>query len=774
VIQVYHYKNGWGSPLDSKYVDLGTEKITIKNYDQFSPFAVLALPSVALSFDGNGGEGTMTAMTAVQGSIIEAPKCEYTYAGKVFVGWNTEKNPTETNPGTAYDVGDPITMDGNITLNAQWENSVTISFYPGEGGEGEMTPQIEPIGTEITLKKNEFTRENHEFVGWVDQDGKGYADQGTLATAKNLTLTAQWERKQYTISYNGNGGGGKMEDRTVSKNGSVTLDACTFTVPAGKMFGGWNTEADPTTENPGTYYEDKATFKPKDDMTLYAVWRDKILVSFYPNGSGGATDSYKEQYVPKDTPTALEKNTYTAPSGQVFAGWDTAYDGTGEHYSDGEKVKISAPLSLYAQWSTPIKLSYDPNGGSLKTSAGEFTTARTWTIPKDTEITLYTSDELKLTRSGYEFKGWALSSSAKEPRHYEEDSTRDWTKENEPIIVKEGFGRDTTIYAVWEQKEFLGVLTIKGGISGSSDIGYMGEELKAEISGDKHFEVDHYQWYRDGVAIDGATEQTYRPTSLQDDFESIFTCDVYLKNAEGNPYHSRNSKYIYADTSEKNIVNNGQTEIDYVEGLYDGMYVVTPSGKKEKITLTTSGYPVTESGTYRFYVDATSTTPVATVDVVNWWTIGYNVSSGSSSDGGGTVTMKRGSTTMTSSTTIKDNTTGEVLLKPYSGLSGYSNVWAVRDGAGINDITLTVRPSSGSYGHVSRNGSGYSSSNAERIISIGTIKEPEMYDIIFNKSSSSPRTGDMSNLGLWSALCLVSFVGVTTILTSARKRKNRG
>ena len=155
------------------------------------------------------------------------------------------------------------------------------------------------------------------------------------------------------------------------------------------------------------------------------------------------------------------------------------------------------------------------------------------------------------------------------------------------------------------------------------------------------------------------------------------------------------------------------------------------------------------------------------IEVYNWWTIGYNMSTGTGDSGGnGTVTFKRGSTTLTSSSKITVD--GELVLQSYS-YGGYTNVWLVRADAGISDITLTVKPSSGSYGHVSLNGGGYDSFSSERTVNV--TARPAMYDIIFNKSSTSPRTADMSHLGLWSALCLTSFVGAATILGSARKRK---
>ena len=97
-------------------------------------------------------------------------------------------------------------------------------------------------------------------------------------------------------------------------------------------------------------------------------------------------------------------------------------------------------------------------------------------------------------------------------------------------------------------------------------------------------------------------------------------------------------------------------------------------------------------------------------------------------------------------------------------------MWLVREGA--NDvITMTIRPSSGSYGHWNINGGSYANVSSESTITVTPLNGPEHYNIIFNRSSPSPRTADESHLGLWSALCLISLTGAATILGKTFKRK---
>ena len=125
-------------------------------------------------------------------------------------------------------------------------------------------------------------------------------------------------------------------------------------------------------------------------------------------------------------------------------------------------------------------------------------------------------------------------------------------------------------------------------------------------------------------------------------------------------------------------------------------------------------------------------------------------------EGGGV--KNQGTTTLTSSTKTSDI---QHLV---------NTVWLVRDGS-ATDINITMKPASSTYVHWAVNGGKYSSSSAEVSRRLGTINQPMLFEIVFNKSSSSPKTGDMSQLGLWSALCFSSLVGAAGMIGGARKRR---
>ena len=371
----------------------------------------------------------------------------------------------------------------------------------------------------------------------------------------------------------------------------VELIECPFEAREGKIFAEWNTVEKPTPANPGISYHpgdkigtelDEITKEPKD-ITLYAIWKDYVTVYFYP-----ADGSYATQNVPENTDTKLK--TYSdlgfkekTPEGQTFAYW---VDAVGTKYFDGQEVNLAENLTLQAVYGNSIDLVYNANGGTITYNEKTGSSLRA-TIAKDMEYQLYTEEYLQLKRSGYDFLGWALGAGADEPKKDEKDDWRRWkdsekTISNEPIIVKEGFPGDTTIYAVWEQLDFEGIVTIMGSVTDLKEKGLVGETLTADVNGDKEFFDYKYQWLRDGVEIknpldpedpDYGRQQTY--TVTPEDFEHRITCRVTAEDAKGEKTKlSINYKEIELDAYEKtiDIVDNlPEDEDDYLYGLTNGM-----------------------------------------------------------------------------------------------------------------------------------------------------------------------------------------------------------
>ena len=74
------------------------------------------------------------------------------------------------------------------------------------------------------------------------------------------------------------------------------------------------------------------------------------FVTFHGNYS--ESDPTLKQEVRYNTETELMTNSFTAPTGQELAGWNTEPDGSGTAYADGAEVALTEDLELYARWKT--------------------------------------------------------------------------------------------------------------------------------------------------------------------------------------------------------------------------------------------------------------------------------------------------------------------------------------------------------------------------------------------------------------------------------------
>ena len=162
-------------------------------------------------------------------------------------------------------------------------------------------------------------------------------------------------------------------------------------------------------------------------------------VAFNSNGGTGTMDN---QWIAEDDSAPLSNNNYTGPSStSYFAGWNTAADGTGTAYTDGQSVtNLTTPgntITLYAQWKdcNPGYICYNDNGASSATKMGDQNVGTS-----ATSATLWASN---FQRTGYGFLGW----STKANPTIGNDTIYGPMETLEGINVSQG---GLILYAVWQ------------------------------------------------------------------------------------------------------------------------------------------------------------------------------------------------------------------------------------------------------------------------------------------------------------------------------------
>ncbi|WP_312647961.1 vWA domain-containing protein, partial [Aminipila sp.] len=133
-----------------------------------------------------------------------------------FAGWV----PVDEHAGYTIDNIGSVTqpMSFKATFTAHEKDKFTIIYNAG-AGTGTMKPDTAYVGSELTVKGNEFTAPiNCIFDGWKDASGRNVASGSTLT--ENTVLTAQWRTLEdvpgvkaegYEGIYNGTAHGIKVD-----------------------------------------------------------------------------------------------------------------------------------------------------------------------------------------------------------------------------------------------------------------------------------------------------------------------------------------------------------------------------------------------------------------------------------------------------------------------------------------------------------------------------------------------------------------------------------
>jgi len=72
--------------------------------------------------------------------------------------------------------------------------------------------------------------------------------------------------------------------------------------------------------------------------------------TYNANGGSGTITDAKSPYGEDQRATVKASTGLTAPSNKVFDEWNTASDGSGTSYKPGQKITMTANVTLYAQW----------------------------------------------------------------------------------------------------------------------------------------------------------------------------------------------------------------------------------------------------------------------------------------------------------------------------------------------------------------------------------------------------------------------------------------
>lgn len=391
---------------------------------------------------------------------------------KAFMTYTTETT------NTAYKVA--VTNAG-VYIDCSWANYPWKTTIAATGYDSRTAS----VGTTYWTKGNHGVLTADKTYSW-ERKTSAYTVTIKVTTKKNVSGGGSGSKSvtftvpalaKYTVSYNANGGSDAPGSQTKYYGKTLTLSS-TKPTRSGYTFVGWGTSTTDTAKNydPGDSYTTNAS------DTLYAIWKKTITLSYSANNGSGAPSSQSATvYNATTSKTFTISSTKPTRTGYTFLGWSKSSTATSASYSAGGSITLSATDTLYAVWKINTwSVKYNENGGTNAPASQ--------TKTYGTDLKLTTS---KPSRTGYNFKGWATSSTG--------------SVAYQPGGVYKTNGA-ITLYAVWERAIF----TVSYNANGGSDAPVSQEKIHGtDLTLTSAVPTRKYHAFKGWATSASATSPTY-------------------------------------------------------------------------------------------------------------------------------------------------------------------------------------------------------------------------------------------------------------------------
>lgn len=263
-------------------------------------YAVWEINKYTVAFNLNGGTSAKPANQTVNWGSKAAAPTNPTRTGYTFAGWSPSINTI---------------IKDNTTFVAQWNiNKYTVTFNMNGGAMSSALTQTVNYNSS-PANPSGMNRTGYTFAGW--KVGSTWVTPNTYKVTGNVTMTAQWNIKQYTATFNTDGGTA-IASRTV--NHGSTVGSVPNPTKTGHTFTGWSPALNTVMTG---------------NRTFTAQWRvNQYTLTFDRNGGSGGTSSVTRNY-------GASPGTITPPTrpGYRFTGW-----------SPGVPSTVTKSQTLKAQW----------------------------------------------------------------------------------------------------------------------------------------------------------------------------------------------------------------------------------------------------------------------------------------------------------------------------------------------------------------------------------------------------------------------------------------
>ena len=387
--------NGWYTKYDSqtkKYSGKITQ-ISKGSYGDKKLYASWSPIEYKISFNKNGASNVLTkSMSCKYNTTYKLTKNAYTRKGYIFAGWATSANGAVKYKNRASVKNLTSTNGATVVLYAKWTKNTYKITYNLNGGKNNAKNPATYTVTSTTFSLQNPTRSGYQFKGWYKDSGyKQAIKEIKKGSTGNITVYAKWAVNTYKISFQANGGTGKMNTVSVAYGRKVTLPANTFKRP-GYTFQGWSKTASGEVQYKNKSSVTSLTSKNGATVVLYAKWTKNTYKITYNLNGGKNNAKNPATYTVTSTTFSLQNPTR---SGYQFKGWykDSGYKQAIKEIKKGSTGNIT----VYAKWAVnTYKISFQANGGTGKMNTVSVAYGRKVTLPANA-----------FKYSGYTFQGWS-------------------------------------------------------------------------------------------------------------------------------------------------------------------------------------------------------------------------------------------------------------------------------------------------------------------------------------------------------------------------------
>ena len=351
-----------------------------------------------VTFDANGGTGSMQGSKVNYNYVITLPECLFTSPNesKTFKCWSIK--------GVEKAVGTKITIQENTTISAVWETlaSYTVSFN-SNGGTGTM----ENITSypNLTLPTCSFDNAGYNFSGWaVDNvDAEPKPVDSVVVIDGNVTLYAIWDANEawdvaYAVEING-----YIQDYSylAPEGSNITVKSFAelgFETPLGYTFSHWKekyTHVDNIAPN--------SAYVVPDDTTRFVAQFTRnpgeiICTVSFDMGSGSGENIDPVKLLAGDY-LVFPICTYTPPTGYEFKAWSIIlYEDDNPNvyeYQPMQEVQINADnfivdaentgvVNVTASWRQAMEIDFEYTSYVLKDETLDTAYLKVWLVYDDT------------------------------------------------------------------------------------------------------------------------------------------------------------------------------------------------------------------------------------------------------------------------------------------------------------------------------------------------------------------------------------------------------